>query len=62
MSLKINTVVAREFYACLKIEAWSQHMTLSEYVRAILERLRTPDGKVRHVAAMRKRGRPRRLE
>ena len=62
MSAVLNIIVQREFKACLTLEAWSQHLTLSEYVRGILERSRTPDGKLRHVAAMRKRGRPRRFE
>ncbi len=60
MSRKVQIVIEHEFKACLELEAWQQHMTLSEYVRGLLERSRTPDGKLRHVAAMRKRGRPRR--
>lgn len=60
MNVTIGITFSREFRACLELEAWSQHLTLSEYVRGILERSRTPDGKLRHVAAMRKRGRPRR--
>jgi hypothetical protein len=49
----------KEFKAQLELEAWQERMTLAAYVRRLLERSRTPDGKPRKIAAMRSRGRPR---
>jgi len=49
-----------EFKAELQAEAWLSRLTLAEYIRRIIERSRTPDGKQRVWAKMRKRGRPKR--
>jgi hypothetical protein len=44
----------------LETEAWMARMPLAAYIRQIIERSRTPDGKQRVWAKMRKRGRPKR--
>ena len=51
--------IRAEVKAELALEAWQSRMTLAAYVRAILERSKTPDGKQRIAAKLRKRGRPR---
>ena len=52
--------VEAEWKAELELEAWLSRLTLAEYIRRIIERSRTPDGKQRVWAKMRKRGRPKR--
>jgi hypothetical protein len=44
----------------LEAEAWQSRLTLAAYVRLLLERSKTPDGKQRVWTKMRKRGRPKR--
>jgi hypothetical protein len=44
----------------LDMEAWECRLTLAAYVRQILERSKTPDGRQRVWTKMRKRGRPKR--
>ena len=56
----IGLHVNRELKAELEAEAWLSRLTLAEYIRRIIERSRTPDGKQRVWAKMRKRGRPKR--
>lgn len=52
--------VEAEFKAELGLEAWQSRLTLAAYVRLLLERSKTPDGRVRVWAKMRRRGRPKR--
>jgi hypothetical protein len=56
----IGIPVSPELKAELQAEAWLSRLTLAEYIRRIIERSRTPDGKQRVWAKMRKRGRPKR--
>jgi hypothetical protein len=56
----IGIPVEPEFKAELELEAWSQRMSLAAYLRGIIERSKTPDGRVRVWAKMRRRGRPKR--
>jgi hypothetical protein len=56
----LGVLLPRDLKAELELEAWQQRLTLSAHVRALLERSRTPDGKQRVWAKMRKRGRPKR--
>jgi hypothetical protein len=51
--------VPYSFKVELEFEAWRERLTLAAYVRRLLERSRTPDGRVRVTAKMRRRGRPR---
>lgn len=44
----------------LETEAWASRLTLAEYIRRIIERSKTPDGRQRVWTKMRKRGRPKR--
>jgi hypothetical protein len=52
--------VKPEFKAELQAEAWASRLTLAEYLRQVLERSKTPDGRQRVWTKMRKRGRPKR--
>ena len=54
----IGIHVSSEFKAELQLEAWHQRLTLAAYVRQLLERTKTPGGRLRIGARMRKRGRP----
>jgi hypothetical protein len=56
----IGIPISPELKAELQGEAWQCRMTLAAYIRHIIERSRTPDGKQRVWAKMRKRGRPKR--
>lgn len=56
----IGIHLPRELKAELYAEAWMARMTLSAYLRGIIERSKTPDGRVRVWAKMRRRGRPKR--
>jgi len=56
----LNVPIDPELKAELATEAWLSRLTLAEYIRRIIERSRTPDGKQRVWAKMRKRGRPKR--
>ena len=44
----------------LVAEAWLVRMTLAAYLRSIIEKSKTPDGRQRVWTKMRKRGRPKR--
>ena len=44
----------------LETEAWQSRLTLAAYVRLLLERSKTPDGRQRTWTKMKKRGRPKR--
>ena len=52
--------VEAEVKAELQMEAWASRLTLAEYIRRIIERSKTPDGRQRVWTKMRKRGRPKR--
>ena len=56
----LGVPIQPELKAELATEAWLSRLTLAEYIRRIIERSRTPDGKQRVWAKMRKRGRPKR--
>jgi hypothetical protein len=56
----IAVPVRREFKVELESEAWVERLTLAAYVRLLLERSKTPDGRARVAAKMRRRGRPKR--
>ena len=61
MRYMIGVHLPEPFKAELQAEAWQSRLTLAAYVRLLLERSKTPDGRVRVWAKMRKRGRPRAL-
>ena len=52
--------VEAEVKAELQMEAWQSRLTLAEYLRQVIERSKTPDGRQRVWTKMRKRGRPKR--
>ena len=56
----IGVHINSEFKAELEAEAWASRLTLAAYVRLLLERSKTPDGRQRVWTKMRRRGRPKR--